>query len=507
LILANILSFLHRGIFHFIYSLILMNTLLLIKRISGGLALFLFPILLSASTPFGSTGLSYNTTAAKDLICQADFEVIAFSGDNPTAGGITFYNLSQGSYDHLSWDFGDGNYCAASSNSINHTYANSGTYNVSLTIWDNAGLCSSNITKTINIVVFNDPCILSPCVWPGDANLDGQADAYDILPLGLGYGATGPARNGDPSEWFGQIAEDWDYQTADGTNYKHLDTNGDGIINELDMIPIIEHYSPMKEELIYTDNNGPRVYLDFDVDTIVINQATGATVNLSAGLVIGDADNPVENLHGLSLFLEYDTTLTDLSSGILLNYNSSSFFGAMNEVIPYGRNIASTRQIDIGMTKKAGNGATGHGRIATLDFIIIIDIIDGRVENEVPFDVPIKGVKAIDADGNIIKLSLEEQPATVIFVDETPATGTKENLLNSKINIYPNPAKGDFITIEIQDLQASDLLIYNTLGQLIKSVPVTANQMTLSVSDLPAGIYELQIQTAEGMAVKRLVIE
>jgi Secretion system C-terminal sorting domain len=111
------------------------------------------------------------------------------------------------------------------------------------------------------------------------------------------------------------------------------------------------------------------------------------------------------------------------------------------------------------------------------------------------------------SNGNIIKLSLEEQPATVIFVDESPITDTKENLLNSKVNIFPNPAKEDFITIELQDLQASDLLIYNTLGKLIKSVPVTSNQMALSIADLPAGIYQLQIQTAEGMAVKRLVVE
>jgi hypothetical protein len=102
---------------------------------------------------------------------------------------------------------------------------------------------------------------------------------------------------------------------------------------------------------------------------------------------------------------------------------------------------------------------------------------------------------------------LYEQTATVIFVDETPATDIKEKLLNSKVNIYPNPAKDDFITIKLQDLQASDLLIYNTLGQLIKSAPVTADQMTLSIAELPAGIYQLQIQTAEGMAVKRLVVE
>jgi PKD repeat protein len=290
-----------------------MNKLLLIQRITRGLTLLLLPLLMSTSITLGSTGYSYHSTFAIEVICQADFEVIASSGNTPIDGGITFYNVSQGAYDHLSWDFGDGSSCSLSNNAVDHVYVNSGTYNVSLTIWDDAGQCSSSITKEVNIIVSNDPCNLSPCVWPGDANRNGQADAYDMLHLGLGYGSTGPARNGDPSEWVGQLAADWDYETPDGINYKHLDTNGDGIINELDMIPIIEHYSPMQEELIFTDNNGPRIYLDFDVDTIVIDQAIGSTVSLSAGLVLGDANNPVENLHGLSLFLEYDTTLTDFS--------------------------------------------------------------------------------------------------------------------------------------------------------------------------------------------------
>lgn len=51
------------------------------------------------------------------------------------------------------WVFGDGNSTTNTSNTINHTYANNGTYNWSLTVTDTAG-CDSTVTGTI---VINTP--------------------------------------------------------------------------------------------------------------------------------------------------------------------------------------------------------------------------------------------------------------------------------------------------------------------------------------------------------------
>ncbi len=482
-----------------IYKVSYMNSFNFTQRNKTGLGLFLLVFLLSSSSIFAGS----STSAVN---CQAAFETQMADNSATSVGTITVHNASQGDYDQLSWDFGDGNFSSSINNSIEHSYANSGIYTVSLTIWSDNGNCQSSTSKVISIVVSNDVCDLSDCVWPGDANKDGKADSYDMMHIGFGFGATGPVRDGDPEEWYGQVGSDWNLETPDGINYKHLDTNGDGVIDQFDMVPMIDHYTPMEETFNYTEADGPRVRLDFDIDTFVVNQSTGDHAYISAALMIGDSDNPITDLHGLSLFLDYDTTLTEASAGIDLVYNANSFFGGMDEVLPYGKNIADTRQIDIGLTKINNTGSTGFGRVATLDFIIIVDIIDGRSEKEVEFPIAINGVKAVDADGNIINLSIDQEDANVVFINEL-STKVEENPLNKKINLYPNPVKEGMITIDVQDLEASSVQFYNTLGQLVKVSQINNNRSSISVAELPAGLYQLEIQTAEGVANKKLIVE
>ncbi|MFK7809177.1 MAG: T9SS type A sorting domain-containing protein [Saprospiraceae bacterium] len=475
-------------------------------NICKNIGLLLLAVLLSASVVFAASTPVNNNAADND--CMAVFDVLV-TDDNITAfdyGTVTLKNLSMGEYVYMKWDFGDGNYCGNVGNIVSHEYESTGTFEIKLTVWNADSTCFSSFAKEIAVELNTDGCLLTECVWPGDANKDGMANSYDMLHMAMGFGATGPERSGDPEEWFGQSAEDWEEDTPDGVNYKYLDANGDGIIDEYDMIPVLNHYTPMNENFNSNDPDAPRIRLDFDIDTFVIDQYTDDFAYISAALIIGTADNPVEDIMGLSLYLEYDTSLVDLSSGITLDYNPNCFYGEQEDVLSYGRNIAATRQIDIGMARKTHSGSTGHGRVATVDFDIIIDIIDGRAEQEVKFPVTIKGVKAIDSNGDIINLNIDQDDATVVFIDKID-TSIKENPLNSQVTVYPNPVKDDFITVTLRDLTGSSAQFYNTLGQLIKSEMIDGSQTNISVADLSKGVYELVITTDEGIANKRLIIE
>ncbi|HHS95680.1 MAG TPA: T9SS type A sorting domain-containing protein, partial [Phaeodactylibacter sp.] len=360
----------------------------------------------------------------------------------------------------------------------------------------------------ITVSIVNNDCQLTDCVWPGDANQDGKADALDLLHIGLGYGASGPPRSGDPEEWTGQVAQDWDWETTDGINYKHLDANGDGTINEFDLLPIIHHYSPMLYDAgFYSSNDGPVVYLDFNVDTIVINQNTGSNINITAGLIIGASSHPVENLHGLSLSLEYDASMTEVVNGVHTQYNPFSFFGNDESVMAFGNSLYNSKQLDFAMSRKADSGINGYGRVATFDFIIVVDIIDGRVESAVPFKLPIKSIRAYDAEGNIIKLNIEAKEAEVVFVKES-STSTQENGLQSKVRLFPNPAKDGSVNIEWKDLEVQSVICYNSLGQQIKATSVeNADHLLYVTDDLATGVYLLQIQTDKGLVNKKLLVQ
>ncbi|MDY6393364.1 MAG: T9SS type A sorting domain-containing protein [Bacteroidales bacterium] len=58
----------------------------------------------------------------------------------------------------------------------------------------------------------------------------------------------------------------------------------------------------------------------------------------------------------------------------------------------------------------------------------------------------------------------------------------KESLL-----LYPNPAKKS-ITLEAME----DIFIYNSLGQMVRQIPNPKGKTTISISELPKGIYYLK---------------
>ncbi len=352
-----------------------------------------------------------------------------------------------------------------------------------------------------------NPCLSTDCVFPGDADKNGKADLYDLMSIGMGFGKTGPERvNATPMEWVGQMALDWEESTASGVNYKHFDSDGNGIIDYQDITPIIHHYSPMEKGVDYTSSTGPRISLDFEVDTIFINEDTENIVTLNAGIVVGSADVPMEDIYGMALFLDYDSTLTEATEGVMINYNDNCFIGGQNEVIAYDQDLRSNQQADFAITRLNSQVVSGYGRVATVSFSIIIDVIDGRSERTIPFSVPIFGAKVINQQGNIVPISLDIKPAKVIFINENKPTSVIDNSLANQVSVFPNPATEN-INIELTDLIGEQVNIFNSLGQKVATHKLDQTSTSIPVNNLSPGIYILNIQTDKGLANKRVVVE
>lgn len=83
------------------------------------------------------------------------------------------------------------------------------------------------------------------------------------------------------------------------------------------------------------------------------------------------------------------------------------------------------------------------------------------------------------------------------LVWENPEYGTctydaiEENK-DSEISIYPNPVRDRVV---IEGIEAVEIQVYNTLGQVVKTVRGTNE---IPVADLPQGVYMLRIADAEG---------
>lgn len=80
-------------------------------------------------------------------------------------------------------------------------------------------------------------------------------------------------------------------------------------------------------------------------------------------------------------------------------------------------------------------------------------------------------------------------------------TGAKEVLANS-ILVWPNPTSG---IISISGLpQPADVQVYSVQGQLMKTVQQA--ESTVDVSDLPAGVYLLNIPVGKNLLVRKMVV-
>jgi hypothetical protein len=79
-------------------------------------------------------------------------------------------------------------------------------------------------------------------VWPGDLNNDGKVDVSDILQIGIFWNLTGPERTCHPPAeeitWQAHSATPWDTLAA-----TYADANGDGVIDQYDILPIGQNYS------------------------------------------------------------------------------------------------------------------------------------------------------------------------------------------------------------------------------------------------------------------------
>lgn len=79
-------------------------------------------------------------------------------------------------------------------------------------------------------------------VWPSDANADRVCDANDLFLTAAGYGQSGPARAVQSTLWAGYPAPLWPARIRFQdrfVNTRHLDANGDGVVNLMDVAAAI----------------------------------------------------------------------------------------------------------------------------------------------------------------------------------------------------------------------------------------------------------------------------
>jgi hypothetical protein len=118
--------------------------------------------------------------------------------------------------------------------------------------------------------------------------------------------------------------------------------------------------------------------------------------------------------------------------------------------------------------------------------------------NDGEFTFSKKTLRTFDENNLLIKLEITETnlegsgtTTTRYFYVPAGSSGIDANI--SAFGISPNPAN-DQITISLNSTEASEILIYNSLGEKVMSVGTGRDlSAQINISDLPKGIYFVKI--------------
>lgn len=380
-------------------------------------------------------------------------------------------------------------------------------------LWTNSGTTTSfnNVIceNTSNEVIITDAsgcldtitfALSCASVWPGDANYDGVADNTDLLAIGVAYGTTGEPRLNPSILWQAQAGVDWNDTLLSSINYKHIDCNGDGSIDDFDTTAIIQNYSlthPLRPAL-NAGPNDPVLFFNISVDT------SSTSTQISIPLFLGSSIVPANDVYGIAFTINYDTALVKADS-VSFDFNSCWITNggyqlslAVNDPVNGQLHAAVTR---VDQTDTSGFGVVGVCGIVT------VDNISARLSSIVSdtLILSISDVTLISNTGETKPVNIAD-PDTLIINDNTTYISFEE--INESIRIYPNPAK-DYFNISFgKSMEFSDVSIYNLLNEKIVATTLkTPSGLKVNTKDFKSGIYIVKIISENGVFSKKIEIK
>ncbi len=424
--------------------------------------------------------------------------------------GSTFHFISASTnYDSLSWSIAGEAYEEGTQQSSIFAELPADTAEVCITVWNAAG-CSDTRCRTVFAGAPDELCNTTDCILPGDANGDRLANNYDLPNIGFGYGLQGPEREllpdpDNPLLWVPNYGDDWQ-EEVNGVDFKHADCDGDGLIDEADVEAINVNYFPDFEVVSEPVQGAPPVYIQFDTASIVIDEDSPDYITFSAGIYVGTEELPVQQLHSLSFYLEYPYELT-VPHSITISYEPASFLGAPQEMLEVQRDLADHEvgRYDLAWSRRNTNGEGGYGRIATANFIISSDIIEGRAVPETPFPVSISGAVLFDDTRDTLyhdELGQVELP----IIDATVTSLGGPDMQPSGLQLFPNPASSLVQYRVAGGARAQRLQLCNAQGQVVRQTESVEDAGLISLQGLKPGLYYMSVWTDEGRFTQKLMV-
>ncbi|NUM77390.1 T9SS type A sorting domain-containing protein [candidate division KSB1 bacterium] len=369
-----------------------------------------------------------------------------------------------------------------------------------------------SITDIVGIDPLNNSITLTPqsastvlncgTVWPGDTNNDGIVNQADVLPLGLHWNRTGPARSGGSCAWSAQFASSWTPLAA-----TYADANGDGIVNQADVLCIglnwgRTHTAASSAPLVLADNTLAKVAF-----AEVFAEVVPAQLTPGQEFILKIQAAEARNLFGLAFELQNDPP--ELLQ--ILSAEPEALFG--HEALLYSH-LEESGNNGIGITRKNGQpGTQGAGAVIRLR---------GKISNEARLGdvitLTLNDVVAQNHEGHVGALSSSSLQVVVgaganLALLRNSRTVTEYQLYQN----YPNPFNPEtMIAYDILEAGHVTLQIFNTVGQEVRTlIDETQSPGAYQVrwdgrntfgQTLPSGIYFYRLQAGEFVQIRKMTL-
>jgi hypothetical protein len=107
------------------------------------------------------------------------------------------------------------------------------------------------------------------------------------------------------------------------------------------------------------------------------------------------------------------------------------------------------------------------------------------------------------ANGNYAVIVTQNNCSDTSACVNISTVGVKENNVLNGISIYPNPSNGIY---NLSGLKVnSKITVYDAIGQIIYTSIITESKETINISNVPNGIYMIQIKSENSIITKKII--
>ncbi|MEO1628543.1 MAG: T9SS type A sorting domain-containing protein [Bacteroidota bacterium] len=343
---------------------------------------------------------------------------------------------------------------------------------------------------------------MEDCVWPGDLNANGIANNLDILAFGFALGQSGPARTNGSTNWEALEAEDWAGFLPDlGTNFKHIDADGNGVIDEQDRLAVNINYNLTND--LFSGLLGS-VIAGNDLFVVPQNEVTSPGGTFLLDIHLGSASNPIDSMYGIGFQLKLDTQLVES-----VNFDfSDSWIGTGSEVFTYGKYDDEIEHAATAITRLDGVPVSGFGKIARVE-IVITDVVLGISADStscVPFQLEFENVLGINQREEDQMIGIRNDTLSLKHPSQLTSTHTA---WGADMELFPNPVE-DQLVVHPGRQSIKSIQLIDRIGQMVwqanyESPPI--GNVPIDLGFLPRGLYLIRITGQGGLRTQKIILQ